>query len=356
MLCTATACSANPSQTAETTAAATTAAVTEPETTISTETVAANDAIREAIEGLEESAFSGVWYAEKDGKAIASYAAGTLNDGTPITQNTPMPVGSVSKQFCAAAIMLLQEDGKLSVEDTLDKYYPEYKEGSRISLHNMLSMRSGISNLDNTLSPEDFSMEHTDAENTKALLDWAFNHELVYEPGEVYDYSNTNFIILANIVEQVSGKTYIDFVRERVFEPLGMNHTGFIFELKDNPDWAKGFQCDPKELSPGIEPGFAKGAGDVISTAADMTRWMNALQSGEAVSAESYKAMTTDQSKSAYGYGLSLEMVDGIGHFGNIGHFFAADCFVPEEKLTFFCAVTSGDLESRFYSMMAVLE
>ncbi|MBR1730936.1 MAG: beta-lactamase family protein [Ruminococcus sp.] len=309
------------------------------ETTRPTEKITAdNTDIMEFLENLKSKNFSGIIYAEKDGKTAASYANGKLYKNKEITLDTPMPVGSISKQFCGAAIMLLQERDKLSVNDTLDKYYPEYKYASKITLHDMLCMRSGIPNYDCSVPIDDISMDNSDEENTGVMLDWVFSKELDFEPDEGYEYSNLNYTLLSNIVEKLTGKNYIDFLRENFLTPLGMNNTGSIFELKDNPEWAEAFSYQPSDISPGIEPGMAKGAGDIISNAHDMTIWMNALPSGKVVSEESYKAMTTDFTKAAahYGYGLTLETHGGTGHGGIIGYFNSYELMIEESDITVF--------------------
>lgn len=335
-----------------------------PTTATEVQITADDPKIKSSLEALSEMGFSGVLYAERDGKPIASFASGTLYDDMPITLETPMPVGSVSKQFCAAAIMLLQEQGKLSVNDKLDKYFPEYKEGGRITLHNMLSMLSGIPDLPEkekevkALS-EQVTLDNTDEQNTAALKKYIFSKQLEHEPGEKFKYSNFNYILLGNIVEKVTGKVYIDFLRESFFEPLGMEHTGSIFELKDSPEWARAFHYEPSELSFGIEPGTAKGAGDIISTAADMTKWMNMLPSGKIISEDSYKAMTTSYSSDNYGYGLNTKISSGIGHFGSIGHFNSAETFNTDKKLTVFMAMNTGGqtmVTNTMFSLLGVLE
>ena len=306
---------------------------------------AANDAVRTALEKLEAAHYSGVVYAEKDGKPVAVYADGKLSGGVPITIDTPMPIGSVSKQFCAAAVMLLQEQGKLSVNDTLGTYYPAYEAGKDITLHQMLANRSGIPNLDENTPLDEVTFDKTDEENTATLTEWLFAQPLLFEPDEKFSYSNFNFFLLSNIVEKVSGKRYIDFLRESFFTPLGMEHTGSVDELEASPEWAKGFSYEKPDFVPaGIMPGLCKGAGDIIATAADMTAWMNALRTGKSVSAESYKAMTTDYSQESdhYGYGLYVSFGGGVGHFGLTGHFTAADCINEKENLTIFMASNKG--------------
>lgn len=370
VLCTAAACGSNgapsaPEQAAVVTTAPTTAAPsTAPASSAASgaQVFAATDDIREKMDKLETINFSGVAYVEKDGVPVASYVRGTLSDGTPITLDTPMPVGSVSKQFCAAAILLLQQQGKLSVSDPLDKYFPEFAEGAKVTLHHLLCMQSGLTDFfsDSEAAQElagKITLDNTDEQNTAVIKEWVFSHSTSVEPDDVYQYNNVNYILLGNIVEQVSGKRYIDFLRESFFTPLGMDHTGSIFELKDKPAWAQAFHYDPEELQPGIEPGLAKGAGDIIATAADMTRWMNMLSSGTILSAESYKAMTTNYSGD-YGYALGTGIGDGAGHFGQIGEFTSADYFDPEQRLTVFAVANAGGsstTENLLYDMLSAL-
>ena len=194
----------------------------------SAQIAADSEEIENQLKKLEASGICGVVWAERDGKKIASYSNGALYSYVKITTDTPMPIGSVSKQFCAAAILILQERGRLSVNDTLDRYYPEYAEGRKITLHNMLSQRSGIVNLDASTPLGEVTYDKTDEENTSALLGWLFKQPLGFEPGDRYEYSNFNFILLGNIVEKVSGQKYVDFLRENIFKPLKMDHSGSV--------------------------------------------------------------------------------------------------------------------------------
>lgn len=308
-----------------------------------------------AEEILHDYEFGGVMYAVKNGKVLSSYADGTLENGEAITIDTPMPLGSVSKQFCATAILLLQEQGKLSVDDTLDKYYPEYDNGKEITLENLLSMRSGVPDYSDDLYNV-VSVDKTDEENTASVKEWLFAKQLSYSPGSVFEYSNSNYFLLANIVEQISGKKYIDFLRENVLSPLGMTHTGFIDELTSSPAWADGLTY--KKLD--YQPGLTKGAGDLISNATDMTIWINALNSGKVLSDESYKAMTADYSPSMhYGYGLYVDfMGDGIGHPGSNGIYTSIDYINSDENMTLFLASNTTDtssIQNLFFQLLEVL-
>lgn len=364
MLCGAAACSnggKDNTPQAEVTAATAAQAAEEPQTNNSTAHItAANQKIKEALDALEAANYEGVVFAVQDGETIGAFANGKLYDGTAVTLETPMPVGSVSKQFCAAAIMKLQEEGKLSVSDGLDTYFPDYEQASKMTLHHLLSMRSGIPNLPETEDKAgvliNVSNTNTAEENTALFLEWVFAQPLNFEPDEGYEYSNCNYMLLANVVEKVSGKAYFDYLRETFLQPLGMTHTGSVLELKDNPAWAQGCTEKTYEIEHGSEPGLPKGAGDIISTAADMTLWMNALPSGSILSEESYAAMTTDYS-SGYGYGLTTDMGNGVGHYGNIGTFAACDYIEAERNLTLMMACKGGlsTITNHFYSIYGAL-
>ena len=315
MLCTAVACSQqNGTGSSDTTTA-------EPTTAAATAAAAAQSEVQTAVEKtIEENELEGVVYAVKDGSPIASFAAGTLENGEEITLDTPLPIGSVSKQFCAAAVLLLQEQGKLSIDDTVDKYYPEYSEGKKITVKNLLSMRSGVPEMTAEGNENLVSNDNSEAENTAAIKAWIFKQPLDFEPG---------------IVEQVAEKPYAEFLRDSFFTPLGMAHTGTIGELAGSPEWANGVTFKQVDT----QPGLTKGCGDIISNAADMTLWLNALSGGKAVSAESYSAMTTDYSpEEYYGFGMFLELSGGVGHYGAIGIYSAFDYINTDKNLTLFVA------------------
>ncbi len=280
---------------------------------------------------MEQYDFEGVMYAARNGTVLASYVS-----GDDCTLATPMPIGSVSKQFCAAAVLCLQEQGKLRIDDTLDKYFPAYAEGKKITLQQMLSMRSGIPNFEESLR-ERISVDKTDEENTAILKEWLFQQPLDFAPDSSFRYSNTNYFLLGNIVEQVSGQKYIDFLREQFLTPLGMNHTGSIAEMT-----AGGASYENIDL----EPGLTKGAGDIIATAEDMTRWLNGLVSSKVISQDSFKAMTTNYSDTQnYGFGIITDLAGGIGHGGTIGRYGAVDYIDPDTKTTiFFSSSTVTDV------------
>ena len=305
----------------------------------------------EAQEILEEVTkrydFDGVAYIEKDGKPYAYYVAGNLDNGDPIQLDTPMPIGSVSKQFCAAAIVYLRDQGKLSLDDTLGKYFPEYEAGKDITLKNLLLMRSGILTFTEDVW-KGTSTEKTYEENTEWIKNWIFSQQLTFEQGKKFDYSNSNFFLLGEIVEKVSGKKYIDFLREVFFEPLGMKNTGSVEEMAASAEWAKGVMHNNVDL----QPALTKGAGNLVTTASDLTLWLNSLTSGKVISPESFKEMTTSPDpRESYGYGIKVNFAKGIGHPGVIGKYTAIDYINTDKNLSIILMssnASAGDIQSIF--------
>ncbi len=317
------------------------------ETTTATEQVteqatdeSGNAEVIELIEhSLKLAEFEGIVYITKNGEVVYQSATGDSETQEPLAIDSLMPVGSVSKQFCAAAILMLRDQGKLSVDDTLSKYFPEYEIGKDITLKNLLNMRSGIPDMVNEGYVEELSPDNSEEANTQAVKDWIFSQELKFEPDSSMSYSNSNYFLLSNIVEQVSGQKYIDFVRENIFKPLGMNNTGSVDELCTSPDWANGQTFDSLQETKLI--GLSKGAGDIVTNAYDMDLWMTGLKSGKVISLESYHEMTTNYAgeyAQQYGYGLTPGIYGGAGHTGAIGTYSAFDYINDEHGYNMFLA------------------
>lgn len=328
-----TACNSNETNTIETTEAVATT-----ETIVET---VAEDIETQIDKKLNKMDFEGIVYITHGDDVVYSTAIGKNEKGGDLTVESPRYIGSVSKQFCATAIMMLKEQTKLSVDDTLDKYFPDYEIGKNITIKNLLTMRLGIPDLVN--GAQTFSPKDNESENIASIKEWIFSQELMFEPDTKMEYSNTNYSLLAYIVETVSGQDYNDFVRENIFNPLEMNNSGFVNEVADNPYFSE--ELTYETLTAYEDKGTAKGAGDVVSTASDMDKWMNGLMKGKIISDESYREMITNHSPdqaAIYGYGLSGMYKKGMGHTGSIGNFLALDYFNEELGYNIFIATDNG--------------
>lgn len=315
--------------------------------------VSDGDSIKEKMDSvLKKLGFEGIVYLTKNGTVVYQSATGADEKGNALTVDSTMYIGSISKQFCAAAVMMLSEQGKLSVNDTLDTYFPEYSDGKNITIKNLLSMRSGIPDMaskdsDAACKVEGVSADKSAVENNTLIKEWIFNQPLEFEPDSTFEYCNSNYFLLSNIVEMASGENYSDFIRNNIFEPLEMTHTGFIDEIKTSPAWSEGLTYDTFKAGEATE-GLTRGAGDIAANAADMYKWMSALNSGKVISIDSYREMVTNYSVDSakeYGYGMFVSFFGGVGHSGMIGSYTSIDYINEEKGYNLFAASNKSYME-----------
>lgn len=312
-----------------------------------------DDVKKQLDDALAKEQYKGVAQISRGGEVIYQYVSGNDDNGQPLTTNSSLPLASVSKQFCAAAVMLLREKNLLTVDDTLDKYYPDYKYGKKITIKNLLNMSSGIPDYYSVFM-ESPDLGGNEKENVKKIKEVIFGEELGFEPGEDFEYSNSNYYLLADIVEQVSGEKYHDYIRKNIFDPLEMKNTGFVEDISENLSWASAFSQKepPHETSC---PGLAKGAGDIISNGPDMDKWMRGLSSGKVVSADSYKQMkenVNENSSEGYGYGLSQMPYDGVGHPGQMPPSYGAVDYLNSDRDVYIFAATNDPHGSSFVQQL----
>ncbi len=310
------------------------------------DTSAVDSALQESIQAmLEEYGFAGVYRMSRDGKVVCEGANGVIGSGgEAITLDNLFPIASISKQFCATCILLLRDEGKLSLDDTLDKYYPAYARGGDITLKQMLTMRSGI---DNYVSNDgsgfdayidyDFGENASEEHNHQAVRDWIFGRPLLFEPGEGFYYSDSNYFLLAEIVQTLSGKPYGDVLRERIFDPLGMNDTGVCEELAHAEKTVPPVSDDPDGHKEIYTVGATFGNGGIITTAADMDKWLTSLRENTILSEKSKKEMTTVYSPEMnYGYGICIHSNGALSHEGGADSYASFAYTDPAKKINFF--------------------
>ncbi|MBS0393354.1 MAG: beta-lactamase family protein [Proteobacteria bacterium] len=240
--------------------------------------------------------------AQRDGRTV--YAAGfgmaNLETSTPVTSASVFKIGSISKQFTAAAITLLAQDGKLSLDDTLARFLPLFPRARDVTLRQMLTHTSGLGNYTEMASPEAFMQAaRTDYDNSALIAAMAATKPLFkFEPGTGWAYSNTAYVLLGLVVEIAGGEPYQAFFRRRLFEPAGLASTAVDDAAEVVPQRVSGYS--PREGAPTgfanasfISMTFPHGAGALRSTSEDLCRWHGALLGGRVVNAASLEQMLT---------------------------------------------------------------
>ncbi|MGA9994189.1 MAG: serine hydrolase, partial [Pyrinomonadaceae bacterium] len=255
---------------------------------------------------LDVKGFSGAILIARGGKVLLSKGYGLANYelNVPNTPQTKFHLASVSKPFTAAAIMILQERGRLNVNDALSKYIPDYPNGDKITLHHLLAHMSGIPNVNNF---SEYDRESRFPHTTQQLVEMFKHKPLDFSPGEKYRYSNSNYNVLALIIEKVSGKSYGDFLKENIFEPLGMKETAHDARAEALiVNRANGYV--PAGLSdlenvPYLDWTIKTGNGSVYTTVEDMYRWDRALYTEKILKKSSVDQIFTAHAAASVGYG-----------------------------------------------------
>ena len=280
----------------------------------------------------------------RDGKIVfqGGFGLADLAKKTPITPETKFRIGSISKQFTAAAVLRLAEQGKLAISDPLAKYFPGFPHGRETTLRHLLTHTSGLHSY--TDKPE-FLGRVTKAIEPGKLIAWFQDDPPDFAPGAGFHYNNSAYFLLGEIVAKVSGKPLGDYLRDEFFTPLGLKDTGIYVNSTPPSGMATGYSFTDGKLAPALDwdMSWAGGAGALYSTVGDLFRWNEALFGGRVVNADSFKAATTPVELPAnvdgmkYGYGLVMFEVKGlpaIGHGGGLNGWSSDLLRVPAQHCT----------------------
>lgn len=285
-----------------------------------------------------EEGFSGVVLVAGNGKPLVAKACGLANVEfrVPNTIRTKFRIGSMTKQFTAAAIMMLQERGKFKVSDPIDKYLrdiPEQWKG--ITIRQLLSHTSGL--MHSWALPE-FEKTMMIPATTDETLARFWDKPLLFKPGEGFLYSGVGYFLLARVIEETSGVSYETFLKENIFAPLAMKDTG-----SDRPelvlnDRASGYDFKDGRLlnAPIIYMPKLAGGGNLYSTVEDLLRWDQALYTDRILSKKSFTEMTTPV-RNDYGYGWLIKESFGrrlMTHGGDVPGFTAYIARYTDDRVT----------------------
>ena len=284
----------------------------------------------------------------RDGKRILErcYGLAQIEASVPITRDTRFRIGSITKQFTAAAILKLAEQGKLSVNDPVAKFIPDWPRGHEVTLRHLLNHSSGIHNF--TAKPG-FQINVTNAIPLDVLVA-SFKHDPYdFTPGAKFSYCNSGYVLLGFIIERVSGQTYDDFLRKTFFKPLGMTDTGVYHSGPPLANEAIGYSYDNGVVHRSLNWDMSNvpAAGNLYSTAFDLFLWNEALFAGKVLSTANTRAAftvgvlagddPTHPEDIGYGYGWTMDRLNGareISHGGELAGFGSYLLRLPDYHLT----------------------
>lgn len=292
---------------------------------------------------------------------VRGYGLANLEHQVPVTGDTVFRIGSVTKQFTGAAILLLAEDGRLNLDDTLDQYFPDFPRADEVTVRQLLQHTSGISNY---TSFEGFADTTAPLVHDEArMLAYIASADPLYDfdPGTGWNYSNSGYMLLDYIAERAAGQPLADFLKARIFDPLGMDDTRMDDAAEIVPGRAQGYDAAPDTDAGFTNAGYlslsvAAGAGAIRSTPQDLIVWTHALLKGDVVSPNSLALMLeparlNDGSLARefledphpaianmdYGLGIMTGERHGhsfIGHGGSIPGFNASLIHYPDQEIT----------------------
>jgi CubicO group peptidase (beta-lactamase class C family) len=279
----------------------------------------------------------------RDGDIMYAHGYGSrdVEAKAPVDGSTVFEIGSVTKQFTAASIMLLVQAGKIRLDAPIATYLDAIPSGKTITVRELLTHTSGLPNYTDTSR---FATLSQHAAKPRELVASIAKLPLDFKPGTKWSYSNTNYVVLGMLVERESGESYPDFVRTHIFEPLRLTHTRYSRTYLTQGDVAAPYEAGmaaPKRLPARLNLDWAYAAGALWSNAPDLVRWENALFSGRVVDATSLAAMTTpavlaNGAPTTYGFGLMTSAVGGqreIWHNGGLPGYASIDAYFPEQHL-----------------------
>jgi CubicO group peptidase (beta-lactamase class C family) len=315
----------------------------------SAETAAPSGGIRldcAALAAIEAAAQQLVSSARTPGLAVAiarggqlvlakGYGEANLETDTPVTVTTVFPIFSITKTFTAAGIMQLRDAGRLSLDDRVAKYFPDFPRGQEMSLRHLLSHTSGIHDYAEPGRAEE-KMRMTPVDLVRLISSQSPVFD--FDPGTKYAYSNSNFVLLGRIIEIVTGESYARYIQDSVIAKASLASTKVDQQLEVVRGRASGYQRTtvPGQFANGplIDISFTFAVGNIRSTLPDLARWWTALYDGRIVSAQSLREMSTTAKLSngqptggswgSYGYGMELGSTAGhrwAGHGGATASF-----------------------------------
>lgn len=297
---------------------------------------------------VENDQFNGAVLVAEGGDVIYSNGFGMANfeHNVPNKTDTKFRIASITKQFTAALILQLVEEGKLELDKPISAYLPNYKGPAAdvVTIHHLLTHTSGIPSY--TSFPGFFESSSRDPYTPDELIKTFQDSTLQFTPGEKFVYNNSGYVLLGRIIEEVTGKTYEQVLQERIFDPLGMTNSGYDHSKNILKNRAAGYEREGDQLinAPYLDMSLPYAAGSIYSTVEDLYLWDQALYGNKILSEESKKLMFAHHIPAGngfYGYGWGLgkqplgktkDSVEVMAHSGGINGFNTLITRYPESR------------------------
>lgn len=298
----------------------------------------------------------GIWIPHK-GEWVRAFGLADKKTKRKMDINDYFRVGSITKTFTVTGLLQLVDQGKLSLDDLIEKYIENVPNGNKITIRQLANMTSGLPNYSEAKEWEEATLKDPQRNWTpKELLEIAFKMPLLFQPGEKYYYSNTNTILLGLVIEKLSGMAFNDYLEKNILKPLNLKHTSYPLNNKMPNPYAHGYSLETLanvKRSEKIEedvslnnPSWTSFAGQMISNLHDMKIWAEALGTGKLLSKNTFQErlkwveiIPGDKDKL---YGLGVASVHGwIGHTGGLPGYNTLVVYRPTDKGIFVCLVNT---------------
>ena len=305
-----------------------------------------NARVKEYLEAHEKNnRFNGSILIAQNHEVVHEQYVGSANQelSIPITDSTLFLIGSITKPIVAAAILTLVRDQKLSLEDRLDQFFPDFPRANEVSIEQLLTHTSGIR--DYHYFPDWKELSQTDIQPVDVVNQVATD-PYRFDPGTGFRYSNTGYILLGLIIEQISNSSFESYVQDHVLEPMGMENSGVISNAKTPTNLAIGMTTSPRDarVADYINYNQPFTSGNMYSTTADLMKFTQAIMDSVFFSPEQ-TAQIFSAGSGHYGKGWGIRDFDGIGgfgHYGGMNGFWGSVTYLPESQ-TLICFLTNDD-------------
>ena len=294
---------------------------------------------------VSANAYSGTVLVAQKGKVIYRKAMGQadMEWNIPNAIDTRFQIGSITKQFTAASILQLAEQGKLSLDDKLSKYFPGFPKGDSVTIHMLLNHTSGIKSYTSMSEFWKLAAFPVEKDSMVALMS---RYPYDFSPGTKWDYNNSGYFLLGYIIEKVSGKNYSEYLQQNILQKAGLKSTMVNRWDTVLDKRARGYDKTPtgwrNAFYISMEGPYSAGA--MISTVEDLKRWNDALFSHKIISPASLQKMTTPYMNN-YGYGIGIDTFQNhtrISHSGGIPGFLSYLVYFPKDDVTIAALSNNG--------------